>query len=111
MISKPLGEPGSAVAQRRILDALESLDKRQEARGISTQLDFGGGGTSASKRVGGLAWLRSNSVITFGLTGVAQLTADLRVAAVDIEPGKGFTLQALCATSLSGLQSIHVIVV
>lgn len=98
--------------ERRVADAIDPLDRRKEPRSQYISVDFGSTPTtSASSRVSGLSWLTYDHAPVFSLTSQAQLTADLRVAAIDIEPGKGFTLIATSSSSLSGAQRIAMVVV
>lgn len=101
-----LGPAGSEVSQRRLEDALDTLNKRREPRSHSVSLPFSGG-TSASFFVAA-PWITSSHSVVTSLTSSAQLSAKL-MTYVSIEQGKGFTVYGASTSALPGEQSLQVI--
>lgn len=101
-----LGPAGSEVSQRRLEDALDTLNKRREPRSHSVSLPFNGG-TSASFFVAA-PWITSSHAVVASMTSAAQLAAKL-LTYVSVEQGKGFTVFGVSNSALSGEQTLQVI--
>lgn len=104
--------PPGPVADRRIADAIDRLERRRDPRSQYVTVDFGSTPTTAAQLdVGGMAWLTASHVVTVGLTTSAQAIAGLRGAATTIVPGRGFTLVLRSITNLSGPQRVGIVAV
>lgn len=102
-----LGEPGSAVAQRRIAEALDKLQSRKEPRSFTVSADFGSTpATTAIQRVRGLTWITSEHRIVLNAISPSDAQAGLRAGVSDIAPGDGFTVTMYSTSNLTGSHSM-----
>lgn len=101
-----------SLPDRRLADSLDSLDRRKEPRSQVVTVDFGATPTTtATGTVSGLSWLTFDQSIVLGLTSQEQVTANLFVAAISVEPGRGFTIVAKSLSNLAGVQRLSMVVV